>query len=372
MFFSKKVTVSELVRSIFVPVVLGLASGIVGALLVESYLTALSIPAAEPLRIGRLPSASNGSLSQPDLAERLRRVNLPLYPRRAAAFELAQRARGLSDATGYATVLTSDGWLATAPSAVAAPVSVAVGGRLFEPKARVVDPRTGIVFLKIDASALPVSGFEETAALRNGAPLYALDAGGSFHAAAFAGTTPSHRRAQAPHLQNADLFTRAFHLDRPVGALSGGGAVLSANGDLSGILVPDKSGADVFVPIHLIRPVLAQVFRGETPNRAALGVHYLSLNDLAFDEGGFGAVKGLRLTGSRALGIPAVRPGSAAAKAGFQEGDVIVRADGVDLASGRDLGELLGEWAPGSTIRFDVLKDGAERAVEVTLDGEKR
>ncbi len=372
MFFTKKITTGELARSIFVPAVLGLVAGLAGALMVESYFAGLSVSTAEPLQIGRLPVATNGTLSQTELAERLRRLNAPVYPRLAPSSDLSQRARGVSEAIGFATVLTSDGWLVTAPSTVTGQVSVAVGGRLLDPTVRLVDPRTGLVFLKVDATALPVSGFEETDGLRSGAPLYAFDEGGLFVATAFAGTTPLNRRAQVPNLENSDIFMRAFHLDGAWGMRAAGGAVVSADGDVAGFLVPDKAGSDTFVPMHLVSSVLTQIFRGEAPVRAMLGVQTLSLDDTAFTEGGFGDVKGARITGSRVLGVPAVRPGSAAAKAGLQEGDILLRVDGTDLTDGRDLSELIATLEPGAKIRLDVLKDGAERPVDVTLDGEKR
>ena len=96
------------------------------------------------------------------------------------------------------------------------------------------------------------------------------------------------------------------------------------------------------------------------------------LDDTAYAEGIFSGMKGARITGSRAYGLPAVRSASAAAKAGLQEGDILLRVDGVDLSSGRDLGELIAELEPGAKIQLTVLKDGAEQAIDVTLDGEKR
>jgi serine protease Do len=372
MFFTKKITFGEITRLIFVPAVLGLAAGLAGALVFESYFTALSDYSAEPLQIGRLPAASNALLPQGDIAARLANLNAPVYPHLASSTELAQRARGISEAVGFATVLTSDGWLVTTPAVAGGAVDIAIGGRLLEPKMRIVDPRTGLLFLKVDATALPVSGFEETDELVVGTPLYAADEDGLFVASAFAGTTPQNRKAQLPNLQNADLFTRAFRLDGAWSARAAGGAVVSADGDLAGFLVSDKNVSDIFVPMHVIRPVLGQIFRGQTPVRAQLGVQVLNLHDTAFAEGGFGGVKGVRITGSRAYGVPAVRTGSAAAKAGLQEGDILLRIDGIDLSGGRDVGEVIAELEPGAKIQLVVVKDGTEKTVDMTLDGEKR
>lgn len=372
MFFTKKITFGEMTRLMFVPAVLGLVAGLAGALVFESSFTALSDSSAEPLQIGRLPIASNAPLSQAEVAARLANLNAPVYPRVASTAELAQRARDVSQAVGFATVLTSDGWLVSTPAVANGAIEVAIGGRLFEPKARIVDPRTGLVFLKVDATALPVSGFEETDELSVGTPLYASDEGGLFVASVFAGTTPQNRKVQIPNLQNSDLFTRTFHLDGAWSSRASGGAIVSADGDLAGFLVSEKGISDAFIPMHMIRPVLGQIFRGEAPVRSQLGVHVLNLRDAAFAEGGFGNMKGVRITGSNAYGLPAVRAGSAAAKAGLQEGDILLRIDGIDLSSGRDVGEVIAELEPGAKIQVVLVKDGAEKTVDVTLDGEKR
>ncbi len=376
MLSKKKISWSELTRMIFVPALLGLVSGLAAALVVESSFASWSAAIAEPIQIGQLPAPASAALQDADLSDRLRRVNVRLYARAAAAIgggDLSLRARIPSEAVGYATVITSDGWLATSQSALGGgAVLASVGGRLLEPKQQVSDPRTGLVFLKIDATDLPVSAFEDTDAPRSGTPLYVQDESALFARTMFAGAVPIGRQAAAPALQSADRFSRLFRLGRVLGLRATGGAVLTAGGSLAGIVVTSKDGVNAFVPTHLFRPVLSQIFHGQMPARAQLGVNYLTLEEISLSAGGFGDLKGERLTGSRALGLPAVRPGSAADRAGLQEGDILLRADGQDLSGGRDLAEVIAEKEPGAKIRFDVLKDGAERSVDVTLDGEKR
>lgn len=367
-FFHKRPDYAELIRTTLVPVVLGLVAGIAGALTAESYLAADAVQALPPLQIGRPSVSVTSPLPETEIAERLRRVNLPLYARKAAAPDVLERARSADEIVGYAAVLTSDGWLATHQDAAAGSVSVAVDGRLLEPEAQVTDPRTGIVFLKIEAAALDVSGFEDTHALRQGTPLFAAEDGGLFAATVFAGAAPSDRKIPAGSLRSTDRFSRLFLLDRALGGRAAGSAVLTAGGNLAGIAAPGRDGNDAFVPMHLIRPILAAVFRGQTPARASLGAHYLPLEETVFAGQGSGqALTGARLTGSRALGVPAVRGGTAAARAGLQEGDVIVQVGDIDL-TGRDLAELVAEYAPGAQVRFEILRAGARRTVEVTFD----
>lgn len=366
MFTNTRPTYSELVRLTIVPVVLGLAAGVAGALSAESYLTAESFQEPPPIQIGRPSVSVTSPLPETGIAERLSRIDMPLYARKAAT-DVADRARSISDIVGYAAVLTSDGWLATHQSALANPISVAVGGRLLEPVAQIVDARTGIVFLKVEASALDVSGFEDTDVLRPGTPLYASD-GGLFAAAFYAGAAPSDKKVPSGSLRATDRFSRLFRFDRSLGAHAVGGAVLTAGGNLAGIVVPGGNDNDAFVPMHLIRPVLASVFRGQVPTRAALGAHYLALDETVFVGQGFGDLSGARLTSSRSLGLPATRAGSAAMRSGLLEGDIILAVDEVGIQGGRDLAELIGEYAPDSRARFDILRAGERRTLEVTFD----
>ncbi|HJV33066.1 MAG TPA: S1C family serine protease [Patescibacteria group bacterium] len=367
MFTAKRPTYSELVRLTLVPVVLGLAAGIAGALTAESYLAVESIQEPAPIQIGRPSVSVTSPLPETEIAERLARVDMPLYARRAAGTDVADRARAASEIVGYASVLTSDGWLVTHQSAVASPVSVAIGGRLIEPTLQVADARTGVVFLKVDASALGVLGFEDTDVLRVGTPLYAAD-GGLFAEAVYAGAMPSDKKVPAGPLRSADRFSRVFRFDRTLGAHAVGSAVLTVGGNLAGIVAPGKDGNDAFIPMHLIRPVLVAVFRGQAPARASLGAHYLALDETDFVGQGFGELTGARLTSSRAAGLQAVRAGSAAAKAGLLEGDVILAVDEVEISGGRDLAELIGEYAPGARARLSVLRLGERKTIEVTFD----
>lgn len=369
MLLKKRVSYSDLVRMTVVPVVLGLAAGVAGALTAESYLAASS-PVEPPLiQIGRPTVSVTSPMPETSIAESLHRVDVPLYVRKAASgTDLADRGRAPSEAIGYAVVITSDGWLATSQSLLGSgQLQAAVNGRLLTPTAQVSDPRTGVVFLKIDATALPVSGFEDTDQLRAGSPLYALEGSGAFAAASFAGAGASDPKSTAL-LRDADRFSRAFRLDRTLDARSVGGAVLTSGGSLAGIVAADAEGVDRFVPMHLIRPVLSAVFRNQPIARAALGARYLVLDEAVFPEGATASLSGTRISGSRATGLPAVRSGSAAARAGLLDGDLVLNVDGVELSGGRDLAELVAEYAPGSKAKFEIQRQGERRTVEVTFD----
>lgn len=360
---------STIVRSTFLPVILGLFAGVTGSFLAESWTAGGFLPEPAPLQVGRPTSSVTAPLPETQVAERLARLDLSVHAKRSLRTgDAVERMLDAQDAIGYAAALTSDGWLATHASVLASgPVVVAVGGRLLEPTLRVDDPGTGLIFLKVDASALPVSGFEETEQLPVGTPLYLQDEGRRFSRAAFAGAAPD-RKAWTSRLGDSDRFWLSYRLDRGFGARSAGSAVMTSGGNLAGILVPGKDGAAAFVPTHRFRGVLSRVFKGEPVARAALGLRYLDLGSSAFSGTPPAQGAGALVAGSRREGLAAVKPASAASRAGVLEGDVVLRIGEAELGGTVDLAEAMAGYAPGAKVRLEVLRAGDRKVLEVTLD----
>lgn len=64
--------------------------------------------------------------------------------------------------------------------------------------------------------------------------------------------------------------------------------------------------------------------------------------------------------------IDGVDDGSAAAKAGAKEGDLVVEFDGERVRSARQLTRLVQETAPGRTVKMTVARDGRQQTLDVT------
>ncbi len=69
----------------------------------------------------------------------------------------------------------------------------------------------------------------------------------------------------------------------------------------------------------------------------------------------------------RGVGVEKVVENSPAAKAGLQNGDVIVRFEGEDVTSVRKLNRLIGEVAPDHQVKIKVLRGGDEREITATI-----
>jgi hypothetical protein len=85
------------------------------------------------------------------------------------------------------------------------------------------------------------------------------------------------------------------------------------------------------------------------PRRASLG----TMPDFGYEGSG--------------VRVQQVMPGSAAATAGIEAGDVLVAFDGAPVADLRSYSNLLKAKAPGDTVEVTVLRDGVETTVMATL-----
>lgn len=73
------------------------------------------------------------------------------------------------------------------------------------------------------------------------------------------------------------------------------------------------------------------------------------------------------LNSPKGVGISQVSEGSPAEKAGLKKGDVILQFDGEAITSNRKLLRLIGEAAPGQTVRLTISRNGSDQHVSVTL-----
>ncbi|MCS6805008.1 MAG: PDZ domain-containing protein [Blastocatellia bacterium] len=78
-------------------------------------------------------------------------------------------------------------------------------------------------------------------------------------------------------------------------------------------------------------------------------------------------VRRLKLKEERGALITSVLPDSAAAKAGLQKDDVIVRWNGAPVESASQLHRLIRETPSGRMVRLGVVRDGREIEMRVTL-----
>jgi len=140
---------------------------------------------------------------------------------------------------------------------------------------------------------------------------------------------------------------------------------LSAPGDpvfnLSGSLVGIYQGDGLLAPMTYYSQLLSAVLNKKTPARAYLGINYIDLSAV-----------GQKITVSGALvaadsrGVAVIK-NSPAALAGLREGDIITAVDGVKVDAKHDLSQIINGYQPEEKIEISFLREEREQLVKIIL-----
>ncbi len=156
--------------------------------------------------------------------------------------------------------------------------------------------------------------------------------------------------------------------DAAINPGNSGGPLLDVGGRVIGVntaIISDAQNIGFAIPIDAVRPLIAELEagRGEiTPNTAFLGVVTIAVEQVdaqVLDQYDVGAEEGVFVSD--------LVPGSAAADAGLELGDVVLAVDGEAMRTPGDLQSTVQAGAPGDGLALDIERAGERRTVAVTL-----
>lgn len=233
-------------------------------------------------------------------------------------------------------------------------------------KAKVVgtDSQTDIAVLKIDATQLPSLTLGDSSHLKVGDVVFAIGDPFSVGETATMGIVSATGRALQGNIEHYEDFIQT---DAAINPGNSGGALLDIHGDLIGINTAiltggggGNEGVGFAIPIDMARNVMEQIVDHGKVVRGHLGV----------------AVQGVDANMAKAFGlsqgggalVAEVTPGSPAAKAGIERGDIILELDGQPVNTPEDLSVHIAQVPPGQVVHLKVSRNGQTRNVDVTLD----
>jgi putative serine protease PepD len=174
-----------------------------------------------------------------------------------------------------------------------------------------------------------------------------------------------HRPVTVGDAQGTDTTYPAIQTDAAINPGNSGGPLVNMRGEVVGINssirtapTPVGQGGSIglgfAIPIDNVLPIVKQLRSGQEPTHAQLGITVVDATSTDGLESG--------------AGIRTVVPGSAADKAGLQQGDVIVKVDGVETTSAQALVAAIRAHRPGGTVQLTVVTEGNDqKVVEVKL-----
>ncbi|ENO88541.1 Do family serine endopeptidase [Thauera linaloolentis] len=222
------------------------------------------------------------------------------------------------------------------------------------------DVRSDVALIKIEADGLPRVVLGDPARLKVGEWVVAIGSPFGFDQSVTAGIVSAKGRSLPD-----ENFVPFIQTDVAINPGNSGGPLFNLRGEVVGINSQIYSrtggfmGLSFAIPIDVVMDVQHQLRTKGRVQRGRIGVAIQEVTrDLA---DGFGL--------PRAAGalVSSVEPEGPAARAGLQQGDVIVRFAGKGVDASSDLPRIVAAVQPGTDAEVDVYRDGKPVAFKVNV-----
>ncbi len=232
-----------------------------------------------------------------------------------------------------------------------------------EYKARVVgrDASSDLAVLKVDATNLPFVKFGDSTRARVGDWVIAIGNPFGIGSTVTAGIVSALHRVTG----QGGAYDRFIQTDASINQGNSGGPMFDMNGQVIGInsQIYTPTGGNVgigfAIPAEQARPIVDTLRGGAKIRRGYLGIQ---LNPMSPD-----IYESLGLPKDRGELVAKVEAGEGAAKAGIQQGDVIVRVNNQDVTPDQTLSFIVSNLPVGSRIPIELIRNGQHQNVVATL-----
>ena len=297
--------------------------------------------------------------------------------------------QGPQMASGSGVIISPDGYIVTNNHVVEKADKIEIttnDHQHFTAKVIGTDPNTDLALVKISATNLPIVKLGNSDAVKVGEWVLAVGNPFRLTSTVTAGIvsakgrglgligsqdqeqeTPFGRmRTQRQGGRQLNTGIESFiQTDAAINPGNSGGALVNTKGELIGInsAIASQTGSyegyGFAIPINLAKKVLNDIQKYGSVKRGYLGVSFKELDQDAADA--------LHINRTVGLYVDDVAPGSGAAQAGLQHGDIITKVDGKKVYESSDLQEPVARLQPGDKIDITILRGSDEKNVSVTL-----
>ena len=223
------------------------------------------------------------------------------------------------------------------------------------------DQASDLALLKIEGSNLPFVRWGDSTSSRVGDWVIAIGNPYGLGGTVTAGIISALHRG----ITGAGAYDRYIQTDASINMGNSGGPMFDMNGNVIGInsalISPTGSnvGIGLAIPAELARPVIDSLRRGQRPQRGYLGVGLQPLDE--------NIAESLGLPKERGEIVRSVVPGGAAARAGVQQGDVILSVNGRTVTPEETVSFLIANTTVGARVPIEVIRDGRRQTLQVTV-----
>jgi len=286
-----------------------------------------------------------------------------------------------TEGVGSGIIYDASGWILTNRHVVSGADKLTVelkDGRKFDGKVYGIDTLTDLAIVKVDATDLPTAQIGHSDGLKIGQLVVAIGSPlGTYSFSVTSGIVSAKGRdIQVDNGSNGTTgttgstrITNLIQTDAAINPGNSGGPLADASGSVVGVntaVATDSSGIGFAIPIDIARPIMEQAIKGEALSRPWIGIRFQSINLQVKQDLGLKVDSGALVSNSGGTD-PSIVADSPAAKAGIQDGDIVVSINGTRIDQEHPLDALLVQYSPNDTIELEVLRNGATLKVQVTL-----
>jgi serine protease Do len=223
------------------------------------------------------------------------------------------------------------------------------------------DSASDLALLKIEGSNLPYVTFGDSTRTRVGDWVIAIGNPYGLGGTVTAGIVSALHRG----ITGAGAYDRYIQTDASINMGNSGGPMFDLYGNVIGInsALISPTGASVgiglAIPAELAKPVIDSLRRGQRPQRGYLGVGLQPLDE--------NIAESLGLPKDSGEIVRSVQPGDPAARAGIQQGDVIVTVNRQPVTPDQTVSYIIANTTVGSRVPVELIRDGRRQTVTVTV-----
>ena len=279
--------------------------------------------------------------------------------------------------TGF--IVSADGYIVTNKHVVDQEgveyTAITNNGAEYEVEVVAKDPSLDVAILKIESEEdFPFLEFAEIEDVRLGETVIAIgNALAEFPNSVSVGVVSGLSRdiVAGDGFRFRESLEGVIQTDAAINRGNSGGPLLNTDGKVVGVNVAvagDGENIGFALPGNVVASVFASVAEYGEIIRPFLGVRYVEITKELADRNNLNVDYGVVIVRGEERGDLAVIPGSPADKAGLEENDIIFEIDGEKLDGTRSLPAILRDYSVGDTITLQILHDGDEKEVSVTLE----
>jgi S1-C subfamily serine protease len=265
--------------------------------------------------------------------------------------------------SGSGFVFTPDGLIATNSHVVSGAVEIGAtfsDGQALQANLIGDDPDTDLAVIRVAGHKLPSASLGESRALRVGQLAIAIGNPYGFQSTVTAGVVSALGRSLRS--QTGRLMDDVIQTDAALNPGNSGGPLVNARGEVVGVntaMILPAQGICFATAIDTAKVTIAQLLRHGRVRRARLGI---AGQNIVLPRR---MVRHYNLEREGAVQAASIERGGPAARAGFEQGDIIVGFAGQPVAGFDDLHRLLTEEKLGESVPVSILRRGQQLTFEI-------